>query len=167
VPVLVKLLQGAEKPGMMICESLVSLEAALAALLGLGHNLVLQQYVRKTGHDVRVVVVGGEAVAAVQRRPRVGRMTATLIRGARLRTIPLTEPMRRVAVETARLVGLEVAAIDLLDVKGALKVFEVNASPALPEMETATGVDLAERIIARAEALVRESRRKPSPSVGT
>jgi ribosomal protein S6--L-glutamate ligase len=167
VPVLVKLLQGAEKPGMMICESLVSLEAALEALLGLGHNLVLQQYVRKTGHDVRVVVVGGEAVAAVQRRPRVGRMTATLIRGARLRAIPLTEPMRRVAVETARLVGLEVAAIDLLDVKGALKVFEVNASPALPEMEAATGVDLAERIIARAEALVRESRRKPSPSVGT
>ena len=167
VPVLVKLLQGAEKPGMMICESLVSLEAALEALLGLGHNLVLQQYVRKTGHDVRVVVVGGEAVAAVQRRPRVGRMTATLIRGARLRAIPLTDAMRQVAVETARLVGLEVAAIDLLDVKGSLKVFEVNASPALPEMEAATGVDLAERIIARAEALVRESRRKPSPAAGT
>lgn len=156
VPVLVKLLQGAEKPGVMICESLVSLEAALEAILGLGHNLVLQQYVRKTGLDVRVVVVGGEAVAAVQRRPKVGRMTATLIRGARLLPIPITEPMRQVAVETARLVGLEVAAIDLLDVNGKLKVFEVNASPALPEMEAATGAHLAERIIARAEVLARE-----------
>lgn len=164
VPVLVKLLQGAEKPGVMICESLVSLEAALEAILGLGHNLILQQYVRKTGHDLRVVVVGGEAVAAVQRRPKVGRMTATLIRGARLQPIALTDAMRKIAVETARLVGLEVAAIDLLDVKGALKVFEVNASPALAEMESATGVDIADRIIARAEVLVRERRQQTRPS---
>lgn len=158
VPVLVKLLQGSEKPGVMICESLVSLEAALEAILGLGHNLILQQYVRKTGHDIRVLVVGGEAVAAVQRRPKVGRMTPTLIRGARLQAIPLTPAMQQVAVRTAQLVGLEIAAIDLLDVQGALKVFEVNASPALADMEAATGVDIADRIIARAEVLAQAKR---------
>ncbi len=69
VPVLVKLLQGQEKHGVMVCESLQSLEAALEAVLGLGHNLVVQQYVKNTGQDVRVLVVGGEAVAAVRRRP--------------------------------------------------------------------------------------------------
>jgi ribosomal protein S6--L-glutamate ligase len=162
VPVLVKLLQAADKPGVMVCETLVSLEAALEAVLGLGHNLILQEYVKKTGHDVRVMVVGGEAVAAVRRRPKVGTLSSTLHKGAKLVPTPLSESLRRTAVEAARLVGLEVCAVDLLEVNGSLKVFEVNSSPALPEMESASGVDIAGKIIARAEALFegrRDSRR--------
>jgi ribosomal protein S6--L-glutamate ligase len=158
VPVLVKLLQGQERHGWMLCESLQSLEAALEAILGLGHNIIVQQYVPKTGHDVRVFVVGGRAVAAVRRRIRAGKMARTLIRGARLDQIEITEAQRRAAVETARLVGLEIAAIDLLDVRGRPKVFEVNSSPALVQMEGVTGIDLAAAIIERAEALVNEHR---------
>jgi ribosomal protein S6--L-glutamate ligase len=154
VPVLVKLLQGQEKHGVMVCESLQSLEAALEAILGLGHNLVVQQYVQNTGQDVRVLVVGGRAVAAVRRLPRFGRLSYTLNRGARLERIELTELQRQAAEKTATLVGLEVAAVDLLDVQeGHPKVFEVNSSPALPEMEAATGLDLASIIIERAEQL--------------
>jgi ribosomal protein S6--L-glutamate ligase len=164
VPVLVKLLQGQEKHGMMICESLQSLEAALEAILGLGHNLVVQQYVRKKGQDVRVLVVGGRAVAAVRRKARVGRLARTLLRGARLEKIDLTPAQERAAVEAARLVGLEVCAVDLLDVKGAPKVFEVNSSPALTEMEEATGIDLAGAVIERAEALHRANHAKAASS---
>jgi ribosomal protein S6--L-glutamate ligase len=153
VPVLVKLLQGAEKRGVMVCESLQSLESTLEAILGLGHNLVVQEYVRKKGMDVRVFVVGQEAVAAVRRRPRPGRLSQTLNRGARLERIELSEPQREAAVCTAKLMGLEVCAVDLLDVRGKPKVFEVNSSPALTEMEAATGVDLALRVIQRAEQL--------------
>jgi ribosomal protein S6--L-glutamate ligase len=155
VPVLVKLLQGQEKRGVMVCESLQSLEAALEAILGLGQNLVVQQYVKHSGQDVRVLVVGGRAVAAVRRRPRVGRLSYTLNRGARLEGHELTEAQRAAAEKTATLVGLEVAAVDLLDVQEAHpKVFEVNSSPAIPEMEAATGLDLAALIIERAEQLV-------------
>ncbi|MBM7115423.1 ATP-grasp domain-containing protein [Archangium primigenium] len=154
VPVLVKLLQGQEKRGVMVCESLQSLEAALEAILGLGHNLIVQQYVKHSGQDVRVLVVGGKAVAAVRRRPRVGRMSYTLNRGARLERLELTDSQREAAEKTAVLVGLEVAGVDLLDVEeGHPKVFEVNSSPALPEMESATGLDLAGTIIERAEQL--------------
>jgi ribosomal protein S6--L-glutamate ligase len=166
VPVLVKLLQGQERHGWMLCESLQSLEAALEAILGLGHNIIVQQYVPKTGHDVRVFVVGGRAVAAVRRRMRAGKMSRNLIRGAKLDPIELTEAQRRAAVETARLVGLEIAAIDLLDVRGRPKVFEVNSSPALVQMETVTGIDLATAIIIRAEALVEEHRRAVPPKAG-
>lgn len=169
VPVLVKLLQGQEKHGVMVCESLQSLEAALEAILGLGHNLVVQQYVKKTGHDLRVLVIGGRAVAGVRRRPRVGRLSATLNRGARLEGITLSPAQREAAEGAARLVGLDVAAVDLLDVQGAPKVFEVNSSPALPELEAATGMDLAGLIIAQAEALVlqgppRAQRAEASPT---
>jgi ribosomal protein S6--L-glutamate ligase len=160
VPVLVKLLPGQDKKGVMVCETLQSLEAALEAILGLGHDLIVQQYVKNTGQDIRVLVVGGEAVAAVRRRPRMGRLASTLNRGARFEKIELTNAQRHAAVETARLVELEVAAVDILDVKDQPKVFEVNASPALTEMETATGLDLAGAVIARTEALVAEAQQR-------
>ena len=72
------------KHGVMICESLQSLEATLEAVLGLGQNLVVQQYVKRKGHDLRLFVVDGKVLAAVRRRPRFGRMSKTLQRGARL-----------------------------------------------------------------------------------
>jgi len=164
VPVLIKLLQGQERHGVMVCETLQSLEAALEAVLGLGHNLIVQQYVRNSGQDIRVLVVGNEAVAAVRRRAAVGKLSKTLIRGARLEKIELTERQRTIAIQAARLMGLEIAAIDLLDVKDAPKVFEVNSSPALTQMEEATGIDLAAIVIRRAEELVAQQPRPEQSS---
>jgi ribosomal protein S6--L-glutamate ligase len=163
VPVLIKLLQGQERHGVMVCETLQSLEAALDAVLGLGHNLIVQQYVRSSGQDLRVLVVGNEAVAAVRRRAAVGKLSKTLIRGARLEKIELTDRQRSIAIQAARLIGLEIAAIDLLDVKDAPKVFEVNSSPALAQMEEATGMDLASIVIRRAEELLAQQSR-PEPA---
>lgn len=157
VPVLVKLLQGQDRSGVMVCETLQSLEAALEAVLGLGHQIIVQQYVKKAGLDMRVLVVGGEAVAAMRRIPRVGRMAHTLLRGARLEKAELSPAQREAAVHAARLMGLELAAVDLLDVASGPKVFEVNASPALRAMETATGEDLVTPIILRAEQLATQA----------
>jgi ribosomal protein S6--L-glutamate ligase len=153
VPVLVKLLQGYERRGVMVCETLQSLEAALEAVLGLGHNLVVQQYVKTRGADVRVFVVGGKALCAVRRQPRTGRLRRSLTKGARLEKIDLLPSHRNAAEISARLCELEVCAVDMLDVRGGPKVFEVNSSPAITEMETATGIDLAAAIIARCEQL--------------
>lgn len=165
VPVLVKLLHGHERRGVMVCESLQTLEAALEALLGLGHNLVLQEYVHEFARDVRVFVVGGKALAAVARVARPGRLSRTLTHLASVEACTLTEPLRDAAEKTAALLELEVCAVNLLEVKqGPPRIFEVNASPALPEMERATGVDLALAIIERAEVLA--SGRRPVASSG-
>lgn len=155
VPVLVKLVGGREKRGVMVCETLNSLGAALEAILGLGHDLIVQEYVRKAGRDVRVLVVGGRALAAVRRRPRMNRLAPTLNRGARLERLVLTPAQESAAVRAAGLVGLEVAAVDMLETKGVPKVFEVHSSPAIAEMERAVGQDLATPIILRAEVLAR------------
>jgi ribosomal protein S6--L-glutamate ligase len=154
VPVLVKLLAGSERRGVMLCETEQSLEAALEAVLGLGHNIVMQEYVRKAGRDVRVFVVGGQALAAVSRVARPGRLSRTLTRLARIERCVLTPHVKATAEAAAKLCELEICAVDLLETKsGAPRVFEVNASPALPDMENATGVDLATAIIERAEVL--------------
>jgi ribosomal protein S6--L-glutamate ligase len=151
VPVLVKLLSANEKTGVMLCESLQSLEAALEAILGLGQNIVVQQYVRGAkGRDLRVLVVGGEVVAAMRRTPPPGRLSRSLRRGVQFERTDLPPSYERVAAEAARVLRLEVCAVDMLDVKGTPLVFEVNSSPSIREAEAACGVDVAARIVDRA-----------------
>jgi ribosomal protein S6--L-glutamate ligase len=169
VPVLVKLLSANEKSGVMICESLQSLEAALEAILGLGQNIVVQQYLRGAkGRDLRVLVVGGEVVAAMRRSPPLGRFSRDLRRGARFEKAELPAPYARVAVAAARVMRLEVCAVDMLDVKGQPRVFEVNSSPSIREAEAACGVDAAARVVDRAIALAdpRAARRRATGSAG-
>jgi len=81
----------------MVCESEQSLEAALEAVLGLGHNIVMQEYVKRAGRDVRVFVVGGKVVAAVTRVPKPGRLSRTLSRIARLEALTPSDEVRDAA----------------------------------------------------------------------
>ena len=158
VPVLVKVLQGGDKQGVMVCQSLQSMEAALEALIGLGHNLLIQQYVLdRKGRDIRAMVVGGEVVCAARRRPRVGKMARTLAWGANLKSIDLPCDFQRLAVEAAKVVGLEVAAVDMLDLTDGPRIFEVNASPGLKELEESCKCDVAEAIICHAERVASPS----------
>jgi ribosomal protein S6--L-glutamate ligase len=153
VPVLLKLLSADEKSGVMVCESLQSLEAALEAILGLGQNIVVQQYVKGArGRDLRALVVGGEVVAALRRRPATGRLSRTLRRGARFERAELPPASAHIAVAAARVLDLEVCAVDMLDVKGGPLVFEVNGSPSIREAEAACQVDVAGRIVELAAA---------------
>lgn len=165
-PVLIKLLQGGgERTGVMVCETPQSMEAALEALLALGHYVLVQEYVRdRKGRDLRALVVGGRLVAAVRRVPRVGRLGRTLQAGARFEAARLRPELARLAERTAELVGLEVAAIDMIDGDGGPKVFEVNSSPGLTEVEHATGVDVARAIVERAAQLALMSKKKKRPT---
>jgi ribosomal protein S6--L-glutamate ligase len=159
VPVLVKLLSANEKSGVMLCESLESREAALEAILGLGQNIVVQQYLRGAkGRDLRVIVVGGEVVAAMRRDAPAGRFSRTLRRGAQFERAELPPAYARAAVDAARVLRLEVCAVDMLDVRGRPLVFEVNGSPSIREAEAACDVDVAGRIVDRALAIVRARR---------
>lgn len=159
VPVLVKLLQGGERQGVMVCETIASLEASLEALLGLGENVLIQQYVRGSrGKDIRALVVGDRVICAVRRIPRAGRLSLTLGRGARFEPVEIAPALAEAAIRSARLLGLEVAAVDMLDERGKARVFEVNSSPGLRDLEEATGRDLAGDIVEHAASLVQAAR---------
>jgi ribosomal protein S6--L-glutamate ligase len=159
LPVLVKLLLANEKTGVMVCETRASLESALEAILGLGQDIVVQQYLRDPrGRDLRVLVVGGRAVAALRRRPRVGKLGRSLKQGARFERAELRPVLERAAVDAARVVGLDVCAVDLLDVQGTPYVFEVNASPGIREAEEVAGADAAGAIVDHAASLAATGR---------
>ena len=170
LPVLVKVLRGNERSGVIVCETRQALESALEAIQRLGQNTVVQQYLRAgKGGDLRVLVVGGRAVAALRRRPRVGRLTRTLGQGARFEAARLGGEAERAAVAAARVVGLEVCAVDMLDAPGGPRVFEVHGSPGIREAEEACGVDVAGFIVERAADLAgapADARRRPPRSRG-
>ncbi len=156
VPVLLKVLSPDGKGGVMVCESLQSLEAALEAVQGLGRDLVVQQYLRGgRGRDLRALVACGEVVAALRRRAATGRFARTLRRGARFDAVALPARHRAIAVEAAAVLGLRVCAVDMLDEKEGPLVFEVNASPSIREVEAACEVDVAARVVACAASLAR------------
>ena len=156
VPVLIKLITPGERSGVMVCETLQSMEAALEAVLSMGHNLLVQRYVRrKRERDLRALVVGDRVVAWVERRARPGRLLHTRAGGASLKAVRVPAALDQLAIEAARVVGLEVAAVDLLEANTGPMVFDVNSSPGLRGLEAATGKDLALPIIGRAEELAR------------
>jgi ribosomal protein S6--L-glutamate ligase len=169
-PVMVKLLATSGRSGVMICESLQSLEAALEAILGLGQNIVVQQYLRGRGaRDLRAIVVGGRVVAAMRRDAQVGKLSKDLRRGAHFEPVELRESHVRIAAEAARILQLEVCSVDMLDLSAGPYVFEVNASPSIREAETVCGADVAGGIVDRAAVLAKSSgvgiQRDPKPAV--
>jgi len=172
LPVLVKLLRGNEKTGVIVCETRQALESALEAILRLGQNTMVQQYLKGSrGGDLRVFVVGGRAVAALRRRPRVGRLSRNLGQGARFEGVRLGGEAEQAAVAAARVIGLEVCAVDMLDAPGGPRVFEVHSSPGIREAEEACGTDVAGAIVERAAELAglppapgkRRARGRPAP----
>lgn len=158
MPVIVRRLQAQGWAGVMVAEDLQSMEAVLETMLKLGEHLVIQQHSKsRGGMDIRVLVVGGRAVCAVRRSIRTGRFFTTLKSGKVVAT-PLTERTARLAESAARIVGLEVAGVDMLDLPDGPRVFDLHSSPGLKDLEEATGMDLARPILDRAAEVVRERR---------
>jgi ribosomal protein S6--L-glutamate ligase len=154
-PVIIKLLQGTQGVGVMLAESPEAVESTLDTLWGLGQNIILQEFITESrGRDVRAIVVGGEMVASMRRYARKGDFRSNLHRGGAGERAELSREYAQAALDAARIMGLGVAGVDMLESDKGPRVVEVNSSPGLRGVEKATGIDVAQRIIAHAEGLV-------------
>ncbi len=153
-PVIIKLLQGTQGVGVMIAESSAAVESTIDTLWGLGQNIILQEFIAESkGRDIRALVVGGELVAAMRRTAKKGEFRSNLHRGGLGERIELPPDYARAALDAARIMGLGVAGVDMLESKDGPRVIEVNSSPGLKGVERATGIDVARRIVEHAEKL--------------
>jgi ribosomal protein S6--L-glutamate ligase len=158
-PVIIKLLKGTQGVGVMKAESPEGVESIIDTLWGLGQNIILQEFIAESmGRDLRAIVVGGELVAAMRRVAKKGEFRSNLHRGGNGQRVELEPKYQRAALDAARIMGLGVAGVDLLESRDGPRVIEVNSSPGLRGVERATGIDVAQRIIAHAERLVQRRR---------
>ncbi len=156
LPAILKLLQGTQGVGVMIAHSMAEVESILTTLRDLGEEILLQEFIAEAkGADVRALVVGGRVVGAMRREARSGEFRSNLHRGGAGKAHALEPAFEAAAVKAARVLGLEVAGVDLLESTSGPKVMEVNSSPGFEGLERASGQDVASAIIRRAAELVR------------
>ncbi|MDC0741767.1 ATP-grasp domain-containing protein [Polyangium mundeleinium] len=151
-PAIVKLQQGTQGIGTMIAETPQAVHSLLETLWAMGQDIVLQEYVRESkGRDIRILVVGGRVVASMRRVAKPGEFRSNLHRGGKGDKVKLLPAYRNAAIRAVKVMGLEVAGVDMLESKKKPKILEINSSPGLEGIERASGIDVASAIIEHAE----------------
>lgn len=147
-PLVIKLLEGTQGVGVVLAETQKAAESVIEAFMGLKANILVQEYVKEAGGaDIRCFVIGDKVVAAMKRQAKEGEFRSNLHRGGSASLIRITPEERSTAVRAARTMGLNVAGVDVLRSNHGPVVMEVNSSPGLEGIESATGKDVAGQAI--------------------
>ncbi|MBN2112014.1 RimK family alpha-L-glutamate ligase [Candidatus Woesearchaeota archaeon] len=145
-PIIMKFPQGTHGKGVMFADSYDSASSMMDALAALNQPFLLQEYVETGGVDTRAIVVGNKVVAAMQRRAVQGEKRANIHAGGKGEPVELDAHTKKIAVEAAISVGMDIGAIDILDGPRGPMIIEVNLSPGLQGITKATKIDVAEHI---------------------
>jgi ribosomal protein S6--L-glutamate ligase len=155
-PLIVKLLESTQGKGVVLAETKKAAESVIDAFRGLKASFLVQDFVKEAaGEDIRCLVIGGRVVAAMKRTGADGDFRSNLHRGGSAKVVRITKQERDVAVRAARTFGLGIAGVDLLRSSDGPKVLEVNSSPGLEGIETATGKNIASLLYDSMEKRVR------------
>lgn len=147
-PLVIKLLEGTQGLGVVLAETKKAAESVIQAFMGLDANILVQEFIKESkGNDIRCLVVDGKVVAAMQRTAAPGEFRSNLHRGGTASLVKITPEERSSAVRAAKTLGLNVCGVDLLRSNHGPTVLEVNSSPGLEGIETATNKDVAGMII--------------------
>ena len=147
-PHVIKLNEGTQGAGVMLTEKPSASRGVIEALRGLYANFLVQEFVAEAkGADLRCFVVGDRVVAAMKRQAPSGDFRSNLHRGGSAKGLRPSALEQEVAIRAAQVVGLGIAGVDLIRSKRGPLVLEVNASPGLEGIETATRVDVAGAIM--------------------
>ena len=148
-PLVIKLLEGTQGIGVVLAETNKAAESIIEAFMGIHANILVQEFIKEAGGaDIRCLVVGGKVVAAMKRQGQEGEFRSNLHRGGSAELVRITAEERATAVAAAKIMGLNLCGVDLLRSSTGPKVMEVNSSPGLEGIETATGKDVADMVFA-------------------
>ena len=158
-PVIIKLIEGAQGKGVVLAETDKAAGSVIDAFRDLNAYFLVQEFIEEAkGSDIRCFVVGGKVVAAMKRKAAPGEFRSNLHRGGSASTVKLTRAEEATAKRAAKIIGLNVAGVDLVRTRNGPAVLEVNSSPGLEGIEATTGEDVAGRIIEFIEQHARPNR---------
>lgn len=151
-PLVVKLLEGTQGVGVVLVESHAAARSVIDAFRQLEANILVQEFIEESrGTDIRCLVIGNRVVAAVERRSTDGDFRSNLHQGGEAHQVRLTAAERKTARIATKALGLEIAGVDILRSDRGPLVLEVNSSPGIQGVETASGVDVAGMMIEHVE----------------
>ncbi|MFG6137716.1 30S ribosomal protein S6--L-glutamate ligase [Halomonas sp. B23F22_10] len=166
-PLVIKLLEGTQGIGVVLAETNQAAESVIQAFMGMKANIMVQEYIKEAkGADIRCLVIGDKVVASMKRQAAEGEFRSNLHRGGSASVIRITPEERSTAIRAAKAMGLRVAGVDLLRSNHGPVIMEVNSSPGLQGIETATGKDIAGLIIEHLEKSSTPRRKAPPKPKG-
>jgi ribosomal protein S6--L-glutamate ligase len=110
--------------------------------------VLIQRFVAESrGRDIRAFVIGDRVAAAMRRTAQGQEFRSNVHRGGSAEAVELDPIYEQTAVRAAQILGLRVAGVDMLEGENGPLVMEVNSSPGLEGIETATGLDVAGAVV--------------------
>lgn len=147
-PLIVKIQQSTHGNGVVLAETKKAAESVINAFRGLEADFLVQEFIKEaSGADIRCFVIGDKVVAAMQRQAKEGEFRSNLHMGGSASEVKLKPEERALAVRAAKVLGLDVAGVDIIRSAHGPLVLEVNSSPGLKGIEGCTGKDVAGKII--------------------
>ena len=111
------------------------------------HIYYIQEFVERPPRDIRVLVIGDEAVAASYRYSPKDDWRTNVARGGISKPCRLTEELENLALRAAEAVGGGVLAVDCMESSEGILVHEVNSTVEFRGLYSATGIDIPGKII--------------------
>jgi len=149
-PVIVKTLSGSFGAGVFLAETKKQLEQLLkmAEITKPSYNIIVQEFIKDSwGKDLRVFILNGKVIGCMMRQATDGDFRANITRGGEGIPYQITEDIEWLGGESARLLGLDIAGVDLLFDEGNYRICEVNSSPGFEGMDKFTKTNIAEDIV--------------------
>ena len=144
-PVVVKTLKGTRGAGVVLCQDRAQFDALANLLDGAdpGADFLFQQYIKSShGRDVRLLVIDGQIVAAMERRSTDGGFKSNISLGGAAKPFDPPDDMAQLALDVTRALNLDVAGIDILFDDDGYRVCEANSAPGFQGLERACGVSV-------------------------
>ncbi|MDP2644912.1 MAG: 30S ribosomal protein S6--L-glutamate ligase [Desulfobacterales bacterium] len=147
-PLIIKMLEGTQGIGVVLAETDNAASSVIEAFRGVKANILVQEFIKESdAMDIRCFVIGQKVVASMMRRGKKGEFRSNLHRGGEAAKIRITPEERSTAVRAARIMGLNVAGVDMLRSNHGAVIMEVNSSPGLEGIEKANKMDIAAMVI--------------------
>jgi len=144
-PVVMKLLGGTGGKGVMFSPERHSAVTMIDTLGVLNQPLFIEKYVKNPGEDIRVIVVGNEAVASMKRKAKKGEKRSNLAAGGKGVAYSINNEIEDIAVRSADAIGAEICGVDIVESRDGPVVLEVNICPGM-KISQITGINVEKRI---------------------
>jgi ribosomal protein S6--L-glutamate ligase len=143
-PLIIKLLEGTQGKGVVLAETKKAAESVINAFKSLNAYILVQEFIKEAnGKDIRCFVIDGKVVAAMQREAPPGEFRANIHLGGTASLVRVTTAEKKIAIKATKAMGLDVAGVDIIRSSKGPLLLEVNSSPGLEGIETATDMDIA------------------------
>jgi len=148
-PAVVKTILGSQGRGVFLCDTRSGFEdlMQLVSATESKANMIIQEFIKSSkGRDLRVFVIGGKVVACMERLAKEGDFKANFSRGGEVRQFKISPEIEWLATESARILGLDIAGIDLLFDGEHFKICEANSSPGFRGIESCCNISIPDEI---------------------